>query len=429
MLDLKFIKENLELVARNNQERNIKVDLKRLITLADKKNLLLQTADSWRSERNKLSRTKPTSELIEKLKFLGKKIAEHDSEIRLVEEEIISLLYQIPNIRTIDTPVGSDAQKNKVLRRVGEIPNFDFTPKDHVHLGKIHDLIDTETSAKVTGARFNYLKNQAVILQLALIRYAFDILTSKDKVAEIIKTNNLKLAPQAFKPVIPPYMIKPEVYEKMARLKYGDEDKYHLPKDDLYLIGSAEHTLGPIFIDQILSANDLPQRFIGLSPAFRREAGSYGRDTKGILRVHQFDKLEIEIFSLPENSLLEQDLIVACQEYLLQSLKLPYQVVLICTGDMGLPDARQIDIETWLPGQNLYRETHTADLMTDYQARRLNTRVKRENGQIEFIHMNDGTVFAIGRMLIAILENYQQKDGSILIPEILRSYTSFDKIS
>jgi len=207
----------------------------------------------------------------------------------------------------------------------------------------------------------------------------------------------------------------------MARLQPIDE-RYYFEKDDMVFIGSAEHTLGPLHMDEILGEDDLPKRYVGYSVAMRREAGTYGKDTKGILRQHQFDKIEMETFCLPENSYVEQDFLVAIQEYILRKLKIPHQVVLICTGDMGGPDHRQVDIEAWMPGQDAYRETHTADLMQGFQARRLNTRVKRKNGQIEHVHMNDATAAAMGRTMIAIIENYQQADGSIMIPEVLRPY-------
>jgi seryl-tRNA synthetase len=216
----------------------------------------------------------------------------------------------------------------------------------------------------------------------------------------------------------------------MARLDATLEDeRYYFPKDDIYLIGSAEHTLGPLHMDETLKEDDLPIRYVGFSTCFRREAGSYGRDTRGILRVHQFDKVEMESFTVPENSLKEQEFFVAIQEYLMQELKLPYQVVMTCTGDQGDPDARHIDIEAWMPGQQKYRETHSADLMTDYQARRLNTRVRRADGSLNFVHMNDATVFAIGRTLIAIVENYQRADGTITVPEVLRPYFGADTIT
>jgi len=226
---------------------------------------------------------------------------------------------------------------------------------------------------------------------------------------------------KGFTPVIPPVFVKPAVQNRMARFM-TPEEHFMFPHDDLMLIGSAEHTLGPIYMDKIIEEKDLPIKLAGYSTAFRREAGSYGKDTKGIIRQHQFDKLEMEVFSLPEDSLKIQEELVSIQEEILQTLKLPYQVVIVCTGDMGFPDYRQIDIETWMPGENKYRETHSADLTGNFQSRRLNARVRRADGTIEPVHMNDATAIALGRTLVAIIENYQQADGSVKIPEILLPY-------
>jgi seryl-tRNA synthetase len=428
MLDIRYIKENFDLVKKNNTERGLNIDLNRLLSIYEQKVVLQKEVEIWRSEKNKHSKAKPTSALVEKLKKLGQAISAHDAKIRLLDEELKKFLYLIPNIHMSDVPVGKLDKENKVLRTSGLIPEFKFTPRDHVELGKLHDIIDVDTSAKVAGARFNYLKNQAVLLEFALINYAFEILTNEAILADIAKKAGLKVSHKPFTPLIPPFMIKPEVYEKMARLNEGDEDKYYFEKDDIYLIGSAEHTTGPMFMDYIFSESELPQRYVAFSTAFRREAGSYGKDTRGILRVHQFEKIEMESFTLPEDSLIEQNFIVAIQEYLMTSLGLPYRIVLISTGDMGLPDARQIDLETWIPSQKLYRETHTSDLMTDYQSRRLNTKVKRNDKTIQFVHMNDATTFAIGRMLIALLENNQTADGRINIPTVLHPYLPFKHI-
>ncbi|HEA84447.1 MAG TPA: serine--tRNA ligase, partial [Candidatus Wildermuthbacteria bacterium] len=299
----------------------------------------------------------------------------------------------------------------------------------NMEIGEELDIIDTKKASEVSGARFAYLKGGAALLEFALIHYAFEVLTSERIIKKIANSVKKGYSSTPFIPVVPPVMIRPEVFSKMARLSEDDKDeRYYLKQDDLYLVGSAEHTLGPLHMKETLDEKELPKRYVGFSTSFRREAGSYGKDTKGILRVHQFDKLEIESFTTGENSLLEQEFIVALQEYLMQSLKLPYQVVLIATGDMSKPDARQIDIETWMPGQNMYRETHTADLMTDYQARRLNIRVRFKDGTKQFVHMNDATIFAIGRMLIAILENYQKKDGSVKIPVVLQKYLGTKEI-
>jgi len=335
----------------------------------------------------------------------------------------------VPNIILDDVPEGKDETENKVLRKIGKPTKFDFKPKDHVSLGEELDIIDIKRAAKVSGTRFGYLKGGAALLEVALIQLAISTLTDKKIIKKIADSVEKGYSGKVFVPVFPPVMIRPNVFTRMARLSKEDkEDRYYLEKDNLYLIGSAEHTLGSMHMDEIIAERDLPLRYLGFSTCFRQEAGSYGKDTRGILRVHQFDKLEMESFTLSENSVLEQKFFVAIQEYLMKLLKIPYQVVMICTGDMGKPNAKQIDIEAWLPGQDKYRETHSADLMTDYQARRLKTRVKRKSGRTEFLHMNDATVFAIGRIVIAIMENFQQKDGSIKVPSVLQRYIGIKEI-
>ncbi len=381
--------------------------------------------DAMRFEQRKLGEQKK----IEEAKALKEDVKKLEEQIATLESDRTKLLYQIPNLQFDDIPVGKSEDDNIVIRKWGEPTKFDFTPKDHMELGEALDIIDTKKASEVSGARFNYLKGEAALLEFAIVQYVFSVLTNKEIIATIAKSVSTGLSTNTFVPVVPPVMIRPEIYVRMARLDPGqEEERFHMPNDNLYLIGSAEHTLGPIHMDEIIDEKKLPIRYIGFSTAFRREAGSYGKDTKGILRVHQFDKLEMESFSTPETSRQEQDFFVAIQEYLLQGLKLPYQVISVCTGDMGGPDARQIDMETWMPGQNRYRETHTSDLMTDYQSRRLNTKVRRQDGTTELEHMNEATAFAIGRILIAILENYQQADGSVLIPEVLQKYLGLDKI-
>jgi seryl-tRNA synthetase len=265
-------------------------------------------------------------------------------------------------------------------------------------------------------------------MQFALIKFAFDTLTNQETLKTIAEEAGLsKISVKTFVPALPPVMMKSTVMNRMARLHPIDE-RYFFEKDDLVLIGSAEHTLGPLYMDKIIDEKDFPIRYVGYSTSFRREAGAAGKDTRGILRQHQFDKIEMETFCLPEESYQEQDFLVAIQEYLLRRLKIPHQVIICSTGDQGDADHRHIDIECWMPGQDTYRETHSADLMQGYQSRRLNTRVRRSDGKIEHVHMNDATVLAIGRALIAIMENYQQADGSIMIPEVLRAHMGKDVI-
>ena len=424
MLDIKFIRQNKESVEEACRKKKIDMNIDYLLELDEKRRLHLTDIEALRAEQNKLGK-----EGIEQAKKIKAQIKEIEPELKKTEDEFQELMLRVPNVIMDDVPEGKDETENRVIRKWGEVPKFDFKPKDHVSLGESLDIIDTKKAAEVTGARFGYLKGGAALLELALIQHAFNVLTSKEIVKKIADSVEPSYADKVFIPVFPPVMVRPEVFVRMARLSPEDKnERYYLPQDDLYLVGSAEHTLGALHMDEIIPEKDFPIRYLGFSTSFRREAGSYGKDTRGILRVHQFDKIEMESFTTPENSLKEQNFFVAIMEYLMQSLKIPYQVVMICTGDMGAPDARQIDIEAWLPGQNKYRETHTSDLMTDYQARRLNTRVRRKDGSIEFVHMNDATAFAIGRAIIAIIENYQQKDGTIKIPEVLQKYTGIKEI-
>lgn len=427
MLDIKYIREHQEEIEKNNKLRNRAVDLANLLTLDDEKNGLLKKAEDLRAERNKRSKTKPSEEEIVLMRKLGDEIAGFEDLVAEKDTAVREILYQLPNLTHPSVPIAPDESGNKVVRKWGSPREFDFEPKDHLELGENLDIIDTETAGEVVGSRFAYLKGKLALLQFALLNHAFSIITDQEKISALIKKNNLSVSNKPFTAVIPPVMIRPEIMHKMGRLE-PREERYHIPSDDLYLVGSAEHTLGPIQMDKTIPAADLPIRYVGYSTAFRREAGSYGKDTRGIFRVHQFDKLELESYCLPEHSLAEQDLFVAIQEELMQTLELPYQVVLKCTGDMGQPDYREYDIETWIPSQKRYRETHTSDLMTDFQSRRLNIRAKQDDGSAVHVHMNDATAYALGRTLIAIMENYQRADGGINVPKILQKYTGFESI-
>lgn len=429
MLDIKFIRENKDIVQSGAKKKHIDIDIDRLIALDDERLKIMKEVEELRSEVNKVSNNIVRDQdpalkiqLIEEMRLVKEDIKGKEEKLKEVIYEWQKIMLSIPNIPSVDTPEGEDESGNQIIRTWGEKPVFNFTPKEHYDLGKVLDIIDTETSAEVAGSRYSYLKGDLVLMQFGLIQMCLEILTNQEKLKKIAEDNNLSVnVSKAFVPVIPPVFIRPNVQLKMARLM-KPEDHYTFPNDDLMLIGSAEHTLGSMHMDKIFEEENLPIRYAGYSTAFRREAGTAGKDTNGILRQHQFDKLEMEVFSLPENSREEQNFLVAIQEYVLQTLKLPYQVISVCTGDMGFPDNRQIDIETWMPGQNKYRETHSSDSTGGFQSRRLNTRVRRSNGKIEPVHMNDATVVAIGRTLIAIIENYQQEDGSIKIPEVLRPY-------
>jgi len=297
-----------------------------------------------------------------------------------------------------------------VLRNWGKTKDFDFEPHDHVTIGKNLGLIDIERGAKVSGARFYYLKKEAVLLELALVRWVMEL-----------------LAKRGFVPIIPPVLVKGQIMEGGGYLPTGEEEIYKTTRDDLYLVGTSEQSILGLYSAEILEENRLPLRYAGFSSCFRREAGSYGKDVRGIFRVHQFDKVEMFSFSAPEKSWEELEFFLSLEEEIMRSLKLPYQVVVMCTGDLGPPAAKKYDIEAWMPGQGRYRETHSTSNCTDFQARRLNIKYRRGK-ENRFLHTINGTAVAIGRTLIAILENYQNEDGSVTIPEVLRPYLGIDKI-
>ena len=427
MLDIKFIRDNQKIVAKAIADKCVVADIARLLDVDKKRGALLQEIEQMHSMKNDINSIvkdvvdkRERAEAIAKGKEIKIKIETTKAELLEVQKTFDDIMESLPNIPSEDTPVGKDASENKVLRKWGDMPEQNFIPKEHWQLGADLNVIDTKRAAKISGARFAYLKGDLALLEFALVQFAFSVLTDAKQLGKIIADNNLSIPDRPFTPVIPPVLIRPEMMKRMAR--HDTEEMYFLERDELNLIGSAEHALGAMYADEVLDEKELPLRLVGFSTAFRREAGSYGKDTKGILRVHQFDKLEMESFTTAENSLDEQNFFVAIQEFFMQALKIPYQVVQICTGDMGKPDVRQIDIEAWLPGQKAYRETHTADLIGDFQARRLNTKVKRAQGKTELVHMNDATVFAMSRTPIAIMENYQQKDGSVAIPKVLQQY-------
>jgi len=418
MLDITFIRENPDIVRAALKNKNREdIDLDRVLALADERKKLAGEVSEINRKRGVAQEARDG----EAGRQLKEDLRVAEEEYQILEKELVSLLVKIPNIPSADTPIGPDESANQVLRQWGDRPQFTFTPKAHWDIGKDLGIIDNEKAAEVSGARFTYLKGDLVLMQFALIQLAMRVLTSREELEKLTQEAAVVVDTKPFIPVIPPVMMRPQVMNRMARLDPMDE-RYVFEKDDIVLVGSAEHTLGPLHMDEVIEEKNLPIRYVGYSTSFRREAGAAGKDTRGILRLHQFDKVEMETFCLPENSYAEQDFLVAIQEYLLRQLKIPHQVLICSTGDQGDADHRHIDVECWMPGQDTYRETHSADLMQGYQARRLNTRLKRADGQIETVHMNDATVFAIGRTLIAILENYQNEDGSVTIPEVLRPY-------
>jgi len=412
MIDIKDLLKYPDKYKKNMIERNLESSLiDEIVALKKNLNSLIKEKDKIRSFINRFSKTKPTEKIIQEVKVKKEKLKKIEEEIDKLEKELEEKLFLVPNLKSADVPIGKNENDNVILKTWGQMPKFDFEPKDHIELGKIYDLIDVERSGKVAGSRFYYLKNEAVLLEFALINFAYDFLLK-----------------EGFIPIIPPVFIKEKYYQGMGRLNALQKDeRYYLPQDDLYLVGSAEHTIGSYFADEILSEKNLPIRFLGFSTCFRREAGSYGKDVRGIFRTHQFDKVEMFSFTLPEKSEEEHDFLLSLQEKIMQELRLPYRVVLVCSGDMGFTDFKQYDIETWFPGQNKYRETHSCSNTTDFQSRGVNVRFRRKNGKIEYLHTLNATAIAVSRTIIAILENYQRKNY-IEIPEVLRKYFNFDKI-
>lgn len=429
MLDIRFIRENPKLVEQKAKQKGYEVDIDELLRLDEKYRELLQQKEDLSRQRNSLAgqiNGPPALEQVERGRELREKEKILIDEFEKIEKPRLELWKAIPNIPTEDVPIGASEDENIAGELKGEKPHFDFEPKTHWEITEKRNLIDKERAAKTSGSRFAYIKGDLVKLQFAIIQFTIDTLTNDEVISKIVDTAKLNVSARAFIPVLPPLMIRTEVYDAMDRLEPRD-DRYKVGEDSdkLWLQGSAEHTLGPMYANEILLEDELPIRYLGYATSFRREAGTYGKDTEGILRMHQFDKLEMESFTKPEDGLSEHLFMIAVQEYLMQQLRLPYQVIQKCTADIGKPNARGIDINVWLPGAGEHKETHTADYMTDYQSRRLNTRYKKVEGMgVDFVHTNDATAFALGRTLVAIIENYQNDDGTIRIPDVLQPYMS-----
>ncbi|MDB5170660.1 MAG: serS [Candidatus Saccharibacteria bacterium] len=427
MLDIQYIRDNPDLVAQKSQQKGYPVDITQLLGFDDERRQLLQEVEELRRQRNELSGAmkgaKPSDEQIAAGRELRDKLNDLEHKLSAIEQEFITLLKTVPNMPADDVPVGATEEENVVVKTVGEPTKFDFEPKHDQELGEQWDLIDKERAAKIAGSRFAYLKGDLVRLQMAVMQFVFQALGDEAIIGQLVKDNNLSVSSKPFTPVLPPVLLRTEPYVASARLN-AEEVTYKIEQDDMWLTASAEHTLCTMYWNEVLPEEQLPIRYIGYATSFRREAGTYGKDVEGIFRMHQFDKLEMEVFSTPETGLQEHLLAVAIQEYLVQQIGLPYRVLNKCTADIGKPNARGIDIECWFPGQGKYRETHSADYISDYQARDLKTRVKRKDGTHELVHTNDATAFALGRILKAILENNQQADGHIVIPPVLRPFMS-----
>lgn len=428
MLDLKYLLQHPDEVAENNKRRGATIDLSIVQSLSEDKNRALRMVEELRhkskesAEATRAADSGNRETFVKEGREIKEQIKETEGHLTDLDSQLETEIKKYPNLLRGDVKTGKNNDDNEVIREVGKPTKFSFEPKDHLALGEALNIIDIERASKVSGSRFVYLKGDAVLLEFALINYVLSTLT-----------------PEGFVPVIPPHIISTQAMSDMGYLEHGGEEEiYHLKNDDAVLIGTSEQAIGPMHANEILPLEKLPLRYLGFSPCYRRESGSYGKDVRGILRLHQFDKLEMFSFVEPKKSDAEHEFLLSMEEKLMKGLGLPYRVIKLCSSDTGRPSARTYDIETWIPSQKMYRETHSTSNTTDYQTRRLKIRYKNIEGKSgkagpgsarnELVHALNGTAFAIGRILIAILENYQQADGSIVVPEVLRPWIGKEKI-
>lgn len=407
MIDIKLLRENPEKIKEASESKNINIniDIEKILGADKKVRELDASVQKLREDRNKAAKEKN----IEKGKKIKDELDKLEKELNSEKEVLYKLLLEIPNLPAKDVKAGKDESENEVVRKFMLPSDFSFTARDHLDIGEDLNLIDVKSAAKVSGTRFSYLKNEAVLLEFALAQYAFE-----------------NLVKEGFIPIVPPVLIRKEITDGLGYWNGGGNEDYYLVSDpseksEYYLVGTAEHSIVPFHKDEVLNKRDLPKRYLGFSSAFRREAGSYGKDTRGIFRVHQFDKIEMVSFVAEENDDKEHEYLLGLEEKLWQGLEIPYQVVKMCTGDLGFPIARKYDIEAWMPSQKKYREVTSVSTATDFQSRRLNIKYN-DGGKKRFVHILNGTAFAIGRTIVAILENYQREDGSVEIPKVLQKY-------
>lgn len=416
MLDIKFVRENPDIIKTEIKKRNMKIDFDIFISLDKRKRELQQKADDLRkkqNEANKIISQNKNEKIISEMKKIKNKLSEIEPEFKKTEKSLKNILLQFPNITHQSVPFGKSEDDNVVIKKIGEKPKFNFKPKEHFEINSIKNLIDTKRGAKVSGARFWYLKGDLARLEFALMQYAFEFYSKK-----------------GFEPMIVPMLVREPAMYGTGFFPADKNEIYNVnaDEDNLFLVGTAEVPLAAYHMDEVLDLKNKPKKYLGYSSCFRREAGTYGKDTKGILRGHQFNKIEMFAFCKPEESWNLYEKLLQYAEEFLQSLKLHYQVLNMCTGDIGTPNAKKYDIEAWMPGQNKYRETNSCSHDTDFQARRLNCKFIDQDGKKKFVHTINNTGCADLRVLIAILENYQQEDGSVIIPEVLKKWFGKDII-
>jgi seryl-tRNA synthetase len=432
MIDIQFIRDNPELVATKAAQKGYPVDISKLLDIDMAKKQILQEVEALRAAKNELSDQmkggKPEPELIAKSKQIKLELVEKEELLTKRESELETLMKSVPNMPLDTVPIGASEDENVVVETIGTKPAFDFKPRNHWEIAEAKGWLDKVRATKVAGSRFLYLKGDLVRMQFALVNYVMDRLGDSTWLQGVIDKSKINVSAKPFTPAIPPMMINTEVFDAMDRLEPRDE-RYQVgdESDNLWMQGSAEHTLGSMYYKETLNKDDLPIRYIGYATSFRREAGTYGKDTEGMIRNHQFDKLEMESFSSVESGPEEHKLFLAVQKELMNELGLYYRVLNKCTFDIGKPNASGWDLDSWLPGQDKFRETHSADYMSDYQTRRLQTRY-RDGDNMKFAHTNDATAVVLSRVPVAIIEQYQTSDGSVRVPEVLQPYMGGKKV-
>lgn len=416
MLDPKFLRSDLDAVAGQLARRGFELDIQRLQKLEEQRKRLQMETQELQAERNSRSKAigkakgagEDIGPLLEQVAGLGEQLEEVEDKLERLQQELLQIDLELPNLPHASVPDGKDERDNEELRRWGDPPGFDFKPKDHVDLGVALEMLDLEAAAKITGARFSVLRGPLARLQRVLTQFMLDVHTSE----------------YGYQEVYVPYMVNADSLRGTGQLPKFKEDLFSIAGDEgYYLIPTAEVPVTNLVRDCIIEADLMPLRFVAHTPCFRSEAGSYGKDTRGMIRQHQFEKVEMVQIVRPQDSDAALETLTAHAETILQRLELPYRVVVLCTGDMGFSATKTYDIEVWLPGQNKYREISSCSSFADFQARRLQARWRNpETGKPELVHTLNGSGMAVGRTLVAIMENYQQQDGSIRIPHVLRSY-------
>lgn len=406
MLDLKFIRENPEIVKDAIKHRNMKLDIQEVLDLDSDRRKILVEAEGLKAEKNAISKKgKPDQAIIDKMKSLSQKVDDLDKKVEGIDQKLGNLLLFIPNIPHNSIPIGSP-ENNKEVKRWGEPRKFDFNPKTHIEIGEDLDILDFPRSSKISGSGFCLFKGLGALLERALINFMLDLHTKE----------------HGYKEIFPPFLVNRASMTATGQLPKLEEDMYKLKDDELFLIPTAEVPVTNIHRDEILDESELPVYYTAYTACFRREAGSYGKDTKGLMRVHQFDKVELVKFVKPETSFDELEKLLGNAEKVLQKLGIPYRVVMLATGDISFAASKCYDIEAWAPGIEKNLEVSSCSNFTDFQARRANIKYRTKDKKVEYVHTLNGSGIAMARTVVCILENYQQKDGSVIIPEALRPY-------